>query len=154
MPFPDQLQNFLIFPGQEKSHFFYKHIYKYLYYSFSLIMSVHHNTVMHWHNFGWAVIIVQVGSNGVQTIGTIIWKRCPDDHKWPGWLRRPLLITSGHMWGLYKYWSDLEMLSDEWDYRRDDRRLSQKSWLSFDLDTAEAENNFKMFALRMGTIWN
>ena len=35
---------------------------------------------------------------------------------------------------------------------QDDRRLSQKSSLSFDLDTAEAENNFKMFALRMGTI--
>ena len=33
-------------PGQEKSHFFYNHIYNYLYYSFSLIMSVHDNTVI------------------------------------------------------------------------------------------------------------
>ena len=41
------LANFSWFSsGQEKSHFFYNHMYNYLYYRFSLIMSVHDNTVI------------------------------------------------------------------------------------------------------------
>ena len=35
------------------------------------------------------VRIVPVRSKNVQTIGTIIWKRYPDDRKRPGRLRRP-----------------------------------------------------------------
>ena len=34
-------------------------------------------------------MIVPVVSKNVQTIGTIIWKRYPDDRKRPGRLRRP-----------------------------------------------------------------
>ena len=35
------------------------------------------------------VCIVPVVSKNVHTIGTIIWKRYPDDRKRPGRLRRP-----------------------------------------------------------------
>ena len=155
-------------PDQEKSHFFYNHVYNYLYYSFSLIMSVHDNTVIDtfWlcaayrypiirtfktkipkttvsksslQGFHMIVPIVPVTSNNVQTIGTTIWKRYPDDHKWPVWLRRPLSITwielssdpDTELGGSCKFWSDhMEMLSEDWDYQ-DDQRLSQKSSLSF-----------------------
>ena len=80
--------------------------------------------------------IVPEASNNVQTIGIIIWKCYPDDRKWPGGLRQPLLIPwielggLGGLGGSCKFWSDLEMLSDDWDYQ-DDQRLSQKSSLSF-----------------------
>ena len=74
-------------------------------------------------HFGCAVIVA-VDSNNVQTIRTIMWKCYPDDRKWPGWLRQSLLG------GSCKFWSDLEMLSDDCDYQ-DDRRLSQKSSLLF-----------------------
>ena len=41
------------------------------------------------HMIVWVVPIVPVVSKNVQTIGTIIWKRYPDDRKGPGRLRRP-----------------------------------------------------------------
>ena len=43
-------------------------------------------------HFGCAVIVPDA-SNNVQTIRTIIWKRYPDDRKWPGWLIWPLSIA-------------------------------------------------------------
>ena len=78
-------------PGQEKSHFFYNHIYITIYIiTFPwLCLSMITLSLTHFS----CAVIVPDASNNVQTIGTIIWKRYPDDHKWPGWLRRPLSIA-------------------------------------------------------------
>ena len=66
------------------------------------------------------VPIVPVVSKNVQTIGTIIWKRYPDDRKRPGRLRRPRslgtsCVLSRRSGRSCKFCSDqMETLSDDW----------------------------------------
>ena len=80
-------------PGQEKSHFFYNHIYNYLYNkSIAFPWLCLPMITLSLTHFGCAVIVPDA-SNNVQMIGTIIWKPYPDDRKWPGWLRWPLSIA-------------------------------------------------------------
>ena len=52
---------------------------------FFIVLTFHFTKVY----FHMIVRIVPVVSKNVQTIGTIIWKRYPDDRKRPGRLRRP-----------------------------------------------------------------
>ena len=66
------------------------------------------------------VPIVPVVSKNVQTIGTIIWKRYPDDRKRPGRLRRPRslgtsCVLSRRSGRSCKFCSDqMETLSEDW----------------------------------------
>ena len=85
------LANFPDFPLAKKNHISFIIIYITIYIIAFPWLCLSMITLSLTH-FGCAVIVPDA-SNNVQTIGTIIWKRYPDDRKWPGWLRRPLSIA-------------------------------------------------------------
>ena len=145
---------------------FCKHIiYNYLCCSFSLIMSVRDNTVIDtfWQCCGCPSCLKWCSDNWDNHMKTL-----------PRWLHMTRMTETISIDRLdrvefypddwkdrEKFWSDLEMLSDDWDHK-DDWSLFQKSSLPsinsenyiFALDTAEVENNSKMFASRMRVIGN
>ena len=122
-------------PGQEKSHVFYKHIYNYLYYSFSLIMSVHDNTV--------------IGTFWLCCDCPRCLKQCSDD--WDNQMKtlpRRLKMTRMTETTSIDRLNRVEFYLDDWEDRvnfeviwkcsqmtetitEEDQRLSQKSSLSF-----------------------